>query len=94
MEALPFQNSSAFSEHVPIYVLTYFIRLPAAEYATQKPDGNLTRPSPLCESLACETILDLLILQFGGPLHSLIAAQGALIDSILILVINPSIQDL
>ena len=36
----------AFAEHVPIYVHTYFIRCPAAEYAIQKPDGNLTRLSP------------------------------------------------
>ena len=38
-------GSPPFSEHVPIYVHTYFIRRPAAEYATQKPDGNLTRLS-------------------------------------------------
>ena len=30
----------------PIYVHTYFIRHPAAEYATPKPYGNLTRLSP------------------------------------------------
>ena len=39
----------------PIYVHTYFIRRPAAEYATRKPYGNLTRLSPSHESLACET---------------------------------------
>ena len=38
----------------PIYVHTYFIRRPAAKYATPKPYGNLTRLSPR-ESLACET---------------------------------------
>ena len=36
----------AFAERVPIYVHTYFIRRLAAEYAIQKPDGNLTRLSP------------------------------------------------
>ena len=30
----------------PNYVRTYFIGCPTAEYATQKPDGNLTRLSP------------------------------------------------
>ena len=38
--------SNAFAEHIPIYVHTYFIRRPAAEYAVQKRDGNLTRLSP------------------------------------------------
>ena len=32
-EVLPFRT-------LPIYVHTYFIRHPAAEYATQKPGGN------------------------------------------------------
>ena len=36
----------AFAERVPIYVHTYFIRCPAAEYAIQKPDENWTRLSP------------------------------------------------
>jgi len=36
----------AFAERVPIYAHTYFIRRPAAEYAIQKPDRNLTRLSP------------------------------------------------
>ena len=40
----------------PIYVYTYFIARPAAEYATPKPYGNLTRLSPSPESLACETM--------------------------------------
>ena len=35
----------AFAERVPIYVHTYFIRRADAEYAIQKPDGNLTRLS-------------------------------------------------
>ena len=40
----------------PNHVHTYFIKYPAAEYATPKPDGNLTRLSlPPCESLAGET---------------------------------------
>ena len=39
MEVLPFRTR-------PIYVHTYFIRCPAAEYATPKPYGNLTRLSP------------------------------------------------
>ena len=30
----------------PIHVHTYFIKYPAAEYATPKTDGNLTRLSP------------------------------------------------
>ena len=30
----------------PNHVHTYFIKYPAAEYATLKPDGNLTRLSP------------------------------------------------
>ena len=30
----------------PNHVHTYFIKYPAAEYATPKPDGNLTRLSP------------------------------------------------
>ena len=30
----------------PNHVHTYFIKYPAAEYATPKPDGNLTRISP------------------------------------------------
>ena len=47
-EVLPFRTR-------PIYVNTYFIRRPAAEYATQKPYGNLTRLSPSRESLAGET---------------------------------------
>ena len=34
-----------FSEHVPIYVHTYFIRHSVAEYATQKSDWNLIRLS-------------------------------------------------
>ena len=38
----------------PIYVHTYFIRCPAAEYATSKPYGNLTRLSPCMR--ACETM--------------------------------------
>ena len=29
------------------HTVAYFIRLPAAEYATQKTNGNLTRLSPL-----------------------------------------------
>ena len=33
-------------QHIPIYIDTFLIRLPAANYATQKPDGNLTRLSP------------------------------------------------
>ena len=37
-EVLPFRTR-------PIYVHTYFIRRPVAEYATRKPDGNLTRLS-------------------------------------------------
>ena len=41
-----FNGSPAFSEHVQTDVHTCFIRRPAAEYATQKPDGNLTRLSP------------------------------------------------
>ena len=40
-------GSSAFSEHVPVDVNTYFIRCPAADYAIKKPDGNLTRLLPL-----------------------------------------------
>lgn len=40
--------SSAISEHIPIYVHTYFIRLPTAGCATQKPDWNLTSLSPPC----------------------------------------------
>ena len=39
MEDLLLQNA------VPIYVHTYFIRLPAAECAIQEPDGNLSRLS-------------------------------------------------
>ena len=39
------KGSPTFSEHVPIYVPTYFIRHSVAEYATQKPHGNLTRLS-------------------------------------------------
>ena len=35
-----------------IYVDTYFIRRPAAEYATGKPYGNFTTLSPSHESLA------------------------------------------
>ena len=35
-----------------IYVHIYFIRHPAAEYATGKPYGNLTTLPPSCESLA------------------------------------------
>ena len=31
-----FNGSPAFAEHIPIYVHTYFIRCPAAEYAIQK----------------------------------------------------------
>ena len=38
----------------PNHVHTYFIKYSAAEYATLKPDGNLTLSSP-CESLARET---------------------------------------
>ena len=38
-----FNRSPAFSEHVPIM---FFIRYPAAEYATPKPNRNLTRLSP------------------------------------------------
>ena len=38
----------------PNHVHTYFIKCPVAEYATPKPDGNLTRLSPR-ESLARET---------------------------------------
>ena len=34
-----------FSEHVPIYAHTYFIRHSVAEYATQKSDWNLIRLS-------------------------------------------------
>ena len=45
----------AFAERIPIYVHTYFIRCAAAEYAIQKPDGNLTRLSLPRESLGCET---------------------------------------
>ena len=40
------QQKSCLSEHVQVYVHTYFIRCPAAEYVTRKPDGNLTRLSP------------------------------------------------
>ena len=77
-KSLPFQNTSQ-SMYSP----------------TSLPDGNLTRPSPpMWESLACKTILHLLILQFGGHLDTLIVAQRALIDLILILVINCSIRDL
>ena len=36
----------------PNHVHTYFIKYTAAEYATPKPDGNLTRLSSPCESLA------------------------------------------
>ena len=39
------EGSPTFSEHVPIYVHTYFIRHSVAEYATQKPDGSFTRLS-------------------------------------------------
>ena len=39
----------------PNHVHTYFIKYPAAEYATPKTDGNLTRLSPPRESLARET---------------------------------------
>ena len=37
-EASPFRTC-------PNHVHTYFIKYPAAEYATPKPDGNLTRLS-------------------------------------------------
>ena len=40
-----FNTSPTFSKHVPVYVHIYFIRHPVAEYATQQPDGNLTRLS-------------------------------------------------
>ena len=50
----------------PIYVHTYFIRHPAAEYATPKPYGNLTRLSPRV-SLAYETML--------GKAHNLTVLQ-------------------
>ena len=50
-------GSLALAERVPIYVHTYFIRCPAAEYAIQKPDGNLTRLL-MSESLACETAVE------------------------------------
>ena len=42
-EVLPFKTH-------PVHVHTYFIRSPAAEYATQKPYGEFV------ESLACKTI--------------------------------------
>ena len=41
-----FRDRPAFADRVPIYVHTYFIRHPAAEYAIQKPDENLTTLSP------------------------------------------------
>ena len=50
MEVLPFRTH-------PIYVHTYFIRYPDAEYAIQKPYRNLTRLSPSHESLACKTMV-------------------------------------
>ena len=40
------RRKPAFPERIPIYVHTYFIRRPVAEYAIQKPDRNLTRLSP------------------------------------------------
>ena len=42
----PYNESSAFSEHVPVYAKTYFIRCPAAECVTQKPDGNFNQTPP------------------------------------------------
>ena len=38
-------EASLFRTH-PNHVHTYFIKYPAAEYATPKTDGNLTRLSP------------------------------------------------
>ena len=43
----PYNESSAFLEHVPVYVKTYFIRYLAAEYVTQKPDGNFNQTPPI-----------------------------------------------
>ena len=54
-----------------IYVHTYFIRHPAAEYAAQKPYGNLTRLSPLRESLACETTSSALTAEARQPTASI-----------------------
>ena len=46
-------NGSLCFRTRPIYVHTYFIRRPAAEYATPKPYDQTLSPS---ESLACETM--------------------------------------
>ena len=45
-------EASLFRTH-PNHVHTYFIKYPAAEYATPKPDGNLTLSSPCERGNAC-----------------------------------------
>ena len=60
-EVLPFRTC-------PIYV--HFIRRPAAEYATQKPYGNLTRLSPSRESLACKTSVPQCTTVYDSVYHS------------------------
>lgn len=57
LEPVVLRQKSCLFRTCPNHVHTYIIRHPTAEFAKQKPDGNLTRVSSPCDSLACETIL-------------------------------------